>query len=96
MFTVYSSPFTVNNIPFLKNTIILLSLMAFAILGFYACEKGNSQNNSATISSIGTLEAIPKLLNRNEKIQYGWEAVQNIYGKQRKASWTTPMPKNRG
>ena len=82
----------------MKNTITLLSLMAFAIMGFYACEKGNSQNNLATISSIGILESIPKLLNRNEKIQYGkeWEAVQNIYGKQRKASWTTPMPKNRG
>ncbi|MBI1223692.1 MAG: hypothetical protein GC192_00525 [Bacteroidetes bacterium] len=78
----------------MKNTIIFLGFMAFAIIGFYACEKGNSQTNNNN-PSMTMLESIPKLLDRNAKIQYGkeWETVQNAYGKQRKALMDDPKAK---
>ncbi len=78
----------------MKNTTIFVGLMALATLGFYACEKGNSQTNNDN-PSMSMLESIPKLLDRNEKIQYGkeWENVQNTYGKQRKALMDDPKAK---
>ncbi len=79
----------------MKNTIIFLGLMAIAVAGFNACQNGTSQTDAASNSSITMLESIPKLLDRNEKIQYDkeWEAIQNAYGKQRKALMDDPQAK---
>lgn len=77
----------------MKNIFIFICLMATSIYGFYACEKGNSQTNNAPQISI--MESIPKLLDRNEKLQQGkeWETVQNAYGKERKALMDKPASK---